>query len=531
MVNLVLFSILINLIQSIDNSSEAKPNFIKFPFNTKLKYFSRTDLNISYNESDFIKDFLNNTIYINMSIGYPMQNVKMMLDPNDNCFTFNRNSEIIKQNSMYINKENYTQVIPYNKTSSLTAKKGSVTYFDFNSEFNDLYDMEDEFYLYKYSDIKNATIKNASTNLRFLYGNIKGKEEVVYGKIGLDMNNYEESSCPRFFYSLGLKNIVKKYIYYFDFYSDFHGYFFLGPEPHLFNIKNNLKKEYQYTKMNTVLSKEGYIHWNLLFNKIIMKNRHNDYVYNFNEKMVQIDFNLGLIIGTYEFQQEIEKIYFNALIAENICKKTLVEYSYYKDNIKKYYVYKCDKAFMSGENFDKEKYRPYINYFELFPDFKFFHINLENEFYLSNYELFKLVQGKYYFLIIFEAENQNKVWKMGQIFLKGHQLFFDYDSKVLGYYDLRIGPIKNDTEGKGSKNSTSEDKIDYNNSNKKYKYIIYIALFIVFCAIVFIAFYLGMKVKESRKKRANELKDDDYDYETYDNNKNSINNNIINNDS
>jgi hypothetical protein len=329
---------------------------------------------------------------------------------------------------------------------------------------------------------------------------------------------------------LGLKNLVKKYIYYFDFYSDFHGYFFLGPEPHLFNIKNNLNKENQYIKMNTVLSKEGYIHWNLLFNKIIMKNRHNDYVYSFNEKMIQIDFNLGLIIGTYEFQQEIEVLFFNDLIAKNICKKTLVEYSYYKNNTKKYYVYKCDKSFVTGENFDKEKYRPYINYFELFPDFQFYHINFEHEFYLSNHDLFKLIQGNYYFLIIFDAETQNKVWKIGQIFLRIHQIFFDYDSKVVGYYDKRIEPIKNETERKGSKNNTSEDKIDSNN-NKNYKYIIYIALFVVFCAIVFIAFYLGMKVKESRKKRANELKDDDYDYETYDNNKNSINNNIINNES
>ena len=527
MANLVLFAILINLIKSNNNSSEEKPNYIKFPFNTKLKSYSRTNLNISYNESDFIQDFLNKTIYINMSIGNPLQDVKIMLDQNDNCFTFNRNSEIMKQNSMYINKDNYTQVTPYNKTASITAKKGSVTYFDFNSEFNDLYDMEDEFYLYKYSDIKNATIKNASTTLRFLYGNIKGEEEIVYGKIGLDMNNYKDSSCPRFFYSLGLKNIVKKYIYHFDFYDEFHGYFFLGPELHLFNTKNILNKEYQYTKMNTVLSKEGYIHWNLLFNKITMRYRHNDYVHNLNEKMTQIDFNLGLIIGTYEFQQVIEEQFFNELVAKNICQKTLVEYSYNKDNITKYYVYKCDETFMNGKNFDKEKYKPYINYFELFPDFQFFHINLEHNFYISNYELFKLVQGNYYFLIIFEAETQNKVWKLGQIFLKGHKLFFDYDSKVVGYYDMQIEPRKNDTKEEDSKSNTSEDKTDYNN-NKNYKYIIYIALFIVFCAIVFIAFYLGMKVKESRKKRANELKDDDYDYETYDNNKNSSKNIIKN---
>ena len=59
---------------------------------------------------------------------------------------------------------------------------------------------------------------------------------------------------------------------------------------------------------------------------------------------------------------------------------------------------------------------------------------------------------------------------------------------------------------------------------------VYIIIIILFCAFVILAFYLGMKFKESRKKRANELKDD-YDYASYENNDESINNNhIINNE-
>ena len=232
---IILIISLIQLIYCDEIPIEEFPNYLKFPFNTKINSFSKTKLNEEYNETNFINDFLNNTIFINMSIGTPQQTIKIMLDQNDNCFSFSRDKKLIKYNSDHLNNINYTQVTPYNKNLSLTAKRGQVTYYDFNTEFNDVYDMEDFFYLYQYSDSKNLTIKNSSSFLRFLYRNYKDDEEIIFGKIGLDMNNYEDLSCPRFFYSLGIKNPLKKYNYYFDFYSDFHGYFFLGPEPHLFN--------------------------------------------------------------------------------------------------------------------------------------------------------------------------------------------------------------------------------------------------------------------------------------------------------
>ena len=50
---------------------------------------------------------------------------------------------------------------------------------------------------------------------------------------------------------------------------------------------------------------------------------------------------------------------------------------------------------------------------------------------------------------------------------------------------------------------------------------------IFFCvALIIIAYFIGMKVKEGRKRRANELKDDSYEYISYDNK--DINNNIEN---
>ena len=468
MANLSLFLIyLINFMNYKNDLLEESLGFLKFPFNTKIKSFSRDKLNFTYNETNFIDDFFNNPIFINISIGTPQQNIKVMLDQNDDSFSFLRNKKIIEYNSEHINNINYTQVTPYNKNFSFTSKNIKNIDYNYESEFNNLYELEDVFYLYKYSEIKNESIKNTTTFLNFLYGNNKGDKEEVFGKIGLDMNNYKDILYPRFFNSLKNQNIIKKYLYYFDFYSNFHGYLIVGSEPHLVDVKNTVYKEYQYLKINTVLSKEGYVNWSLLFNKIIIKNKTNDYTFNLKENMAQIDFNFGLIIGTSEYQKFIEKNFFNLLINNKICNKTLVDNNNEKI-IKKYYIYKCNESLVYGENFDRMKYRPYINYFEVFPDFQLFHVNLEHYLYISNFDLFRLIHGNYYFQVIFDAEKENKIWKFGQIFLRSYILVFDYDSKIIGYYDRRIQPPANNSNEKNSDDKKEKD----NNYKKKFNNII-----------------------------------------------------------
>ena len=460
MVKLIyLFIFLTNFINYKNDLLEEDQIFLKFPFNTKIRSHPEGTLNDKYNETDFINDYLNNPIFMNISIGTPKQQIKVKLDQNENCFTFIRDKKIMEYNDKYLNNSNYTKVTLYNKNDSSTSRNGSATKYDKNNEYNILYDIEDVFYLNEYSDINNISIKNESTYLIFLYENNYGDEEIVYGNIGIDMNNYKDIICPRFGYSLKNNNLIKKYIYYFDFYSFFHGYFYIGAEPHIFNIKYNNYKEYQYLKLNTLVSKDGFVNWSLSFNKIILKNKTNDYNHNLREKMVQFDFNSELFIGTTEFQDYIENNFFNELINLKICDKTLVNYSY-NNTITKYYVYKCNRTFMNGENFDKDKFRPYNNYFGLFPDFQLFHVNLEHNFYISNYDLFKLIHDNYYFLMIFEAEKVNKIWKFGQLFLRIHQLIFDYDSKIIGYYDRRIEPPKNDSDKKKSDDNEEQNNYD-----------------------------------------------------------------------
>jgi len=518
-IRITLIFFIIKRIKCYTQINKEKPNYLKFPFNTKIKEISKSDFSSTFDETNFINNLLINPIFLNISIGTPPNNIQIMLDQNEICSIFDKQENLFSNNEINSNNNivSYTHIVPYNIKNSKSSKILA------NS-----HEIEDAFYLYQYTS-KNLELNNtieSSTFLRFLYRNDKSNE-LMFGKIGLNANNLKDDSCPKFFKSLKNQNIINKNIYLFDFYSRFHGFFYLGPEPHFYNIKNNINKEYQYVKMKTVISKENNFQWDLLFNKIFVKNKTNNHRFNLKNKYVKIDFNLGLIIGTDEYQKIIDENFFNLLINMSICKKSLVNYSFNELNQTTYYVYSCNRRVHQRTR--GSKYFP--SYFDMFPEFEFFHIDLQYTIKIYKHELFEEINDIYYFLIVFEGDKKNNIWKLGQPFLKRLRLIFDYDSKTIGYYDVNIYKstrksnkrIKtvvetkiNNTTNKEYKNNENNENNEESKENKDFNYmktfIKYFIEIILICIIIVIAFYAGMKIKESRRKRANELKDDDFEY-------------------
>ena len=114
-------------------------------------------------------------------------------------------------------------------------------------------------------------------------------------------------------------------------------------------------------------------------------------------------------------------------------------------------------------------------------------------------------------------------WYLGTPFYKAYQLVFNYDSKTIGLYVSKnmINVInENNNDNKTEINNDMEKK--YEKSNKTS--IIRIILEILFgICLIIVAYFIGKKINEQRKKRANEL-EDDYDYYTNKNkNVNDIN--------
>ena len=112
---------------------------------------------------------------------------------------------------------------------------------------------------------------------------------------------------------------------------------------------------------------------------------------------------------------------------------------------------------------------------------------------------------------------------MGLPFYKAYQFVFNFDSKTIGLYEQSLEKNKDIKE----KNEGDKIKIIEEKQKIRYKRTLLEILFGVL--LVLIAYFIGKKINEKRKKRANELIDD---YEYYSNQKkdtNDINNDINNN--
>ena len=147
-----------------------------------------------------------------------------------------------------------------------------------------------------------------------------------------------------------------------------------------------------------------------------------------------------------------------------------------------------------------------------FPPIYFYHSELNKTFVLGYNDLFYKENNRFYFLVIYSSFS-GSYWKLGKPFLKKYQITLDLDSKKIYFYNV----LKKDNEEK--------------NIDKKYNQNLKEILLIIFCSILLIilAIVLIKGIKKNRKKRANELKDDDYEYMGIDN-ENGEEKQIINND-
>ena len=153
----------------------------------------------------------------------------------------------------------------------------------------------------------------------------------------------------------------------------------------------------------------------------------------------------------------------------------------------------CDKTKIKKEEFK-----------EFFPTLYFHNVNLNYEFILDYNDLFIENDGTIYFTLISRNEILNN-WRFGHIFLKKYFLIFNRDKKSIGYYVH----IKND--------DPSDDKKEEGGGKKISTGIIILIVAIVLLIIEGIAAFVCIKkcnYCSNRKKRANELLDDNFEYST-----------------
>ena len=447
-----------------------------------------------------------NELYVNLSMGTPKQHLKAMLKMDkygfiiyEDAFNYNLSSTFEKSDKIIKISWVWSFIpIPSNDhfyLPSFNSYKEFQKYIIQNNKKEFIYNItKTNKTLYLGIHIKNKT----SNNFNKMFHN--------YGIIGLQFNANINFNAPEFVTSLKESNEINSYTFSLKFNNETNkgffnnennGYFIIGEE-----LTDDINEKNKITYTNA-LKFGGEINWETLFDNIYLKS--NDKYISFNSKRKQGDFfiNKPYILGSKEYNEYINKTFFNELIEQNICHIND------KINNNDYFSYICDSnspIFINNLN-------------NKFPDLVFEHKELEENFTLTKNDLFTFnhfnkSDNNLYFLIMFANPKGHQYifsWMLGIPFLKKYRISFNYDTKKIGYY-------KND--GK----IIISDKNETNNFNIFKSTFFKIVFIIILIIIIFILgmFYQRKINKVPRKNKANEL-DDDYEYES------SKNNNDINN--
>lgn len=320
-----------------------------------------------------------------------------------------------------------------------------------------------------------------------------------YGGIGMKIPRINKDEPPSFCSILKDKHIISENIwtvkidnqlyknYNFD-NNNIIGEIILGAEPHMYEENKALYNE-KYYRYEDVPVNNYKFYWDIKVQKIYMTPPGSE------EKIEIINNNI--------FKDQVSLKYESFMINgpqtyhDSIFENFFEKYDYIKNSI-------CEEKKVPGKSF--------VNYIECinndklfdlskFPTIYFESIELNKIFELNSNDLFILDKNynKYIFLVLFVTNYKETTWGLGLPFLRKYQFVFNEGKRLIGYYN--------------APENINEDDINSKNNKLKWYLIIGALCLIIFLLIAFVIF-LGYKLGylKNRKKRANELLDDDYIY-------------------
>ena len=453
----IIFQMLLTYI--ISTSTSVQKKYISIPFSIQAP-----DNNLIFNAQSFIEKYFYKNIILDFSIGENPQITNGIINKDLSCF------ELIEEKNISFDKNSLKFFSPRKSTSVKLRKEViKISY------------QPDE-YMALGSDFFSFNEKN---NMSFLFKHVKNEDEINFDEI--KNNNYivkigmilpsREMKCPQFFHDVKKVANLSKYIISFEFDENNNkGNLIFGDE--LFNYKNTKYFESQY--IGSYSSQNHQIYFNEA--KMILNSDNTNI--NISQGTNSIfDYNLGFIIGLDNYKKIIELHFFDDLLNKKICSYDNVHF-----NNTNFIVYSCNEG-----NFESK--------IKSFPKLIFVSKNFEYNFELTYADLFTKINNKYYFLVIFKEKSEKNTWIFGQPFYKKYQFTINLDQNWVGFYN----PNKEKIIPQKQESSTS-------GMSKTSKVLLIVGLVILFIGISVGMFFLGRKLKNDRKRRANELTDDNYDY-------------------
>ena len=289
----------------------------------------------------------------------------------------------------------------------------------------------------------------------------KDKNEIANGKIGLKAkSNIIETSL---IYNLKKNNLIEKHIFTISYENDTKGNIIFGNYPHEFNKKKY--KEIFFFSL-PIESPKVYFNWIILFDYISYDLNIKD---NYNK--VIFDFNFGGILASLLYQKFLNQSFFKNYYLNKLCTLNFFIYQDDYDFKKKFSQIICDKN---------------INITN-FPPLNFTKKEYNITFTFTYKDLFRIYNDKYY-LMVFFPDDVIFEWILGEPFFWKFETVFDIENAIIGFYE----------------------KI---NQEKSYKYFYLIIIILLSFLVFLLSFLLFFNIKNKpRKKRANELEDDLYEY-------------------
>ena len=284
----------------------------------------------------------------------------------------------------------------------------------------------------------------------------KNKTEISNGIIGLKSKSNENS----FINQLKKKNYIQNYTFIISYENDFKGEIIFGNYPHIYNKKYYKEEDFFFIPI------QSYSSWKIMFDSISYINGKVD-----NYENAIVNFNFGGILGSLLYQKYLNQSFFKDYFLNKSCSINYFIYYEDYDYELKYSQIICDKNINISNfpplNFTKKQYNITINF--------------------TYQDLFRIYNDKYYLMVFFEVDRIFE-WILGEPFFWKFETVFDVDKSIIGFYKK----IKKD---------------------KDYKFVYIIIIIILSFLVIILSILLFINIsKKPRKKRANELEDNDYDY-------------------
>ena len=441
-----------------------------------------------YNGTNYAIDYYNSKLYIEMNLGNPYQTVKVLLSGEECGFKIGKSKYCIYSDK-YLSYYNRNKSSDFNFTSKCTMKD-----IDFNDEVG--HTAVDSLEAFTDLELKNKT---KFKKIGFFLGS--DTNDKLCGIIGLEKDNL---ICTRI-YNIVNDSVARKYINNHNFMIKYNnsfddGQYIIGGE------FKDIMQDYNESKVFKIelTSRVTIYKYGIIINKAVLGEITGDN----NNTIIDVDIpgeinnDRTFIVAGLQYFENFSAQFFKKHFEEDKCRVKIYDNNPSLLLSEKYKVIECDK-----EKFGKDELNKFPKFYLYLGSY-----HEQKKIFFDSNDLFTEGKYKYFFNIVFDNYKRSKL-ELGKVFLKKYPVNFNYKQREIEIYDnYAEAPSTDDPEPGGNPPNPKNNKT-----------WLYVVIIVILVAIVGVSgYFLGKYFNKMRKKRANELTDDDYEYKTQTQKENQI---------